>query len=736
MKRIYASVPVCLRPVCLRPVFFRDSFFCMVISCMVFFRGVFVWSAHLGWESLFSRATTFLAGFFQLERFVSPSRGTAFIRDSFSRAVPSGIVLFFGVLLMLLMPSCGPGGEGGFLSNDKLPDGELDPFYDSLFERGNAFLYSYPDSARLVALGGLELARESGTIIWKARFMNLKAVSYSLLSDFDSALPHYHEVLALALEMDDKDLAGAISNNLGNVFKHMGSHKEALSYFLMSREYYVKSGNLGSRAKVDNNIGIIYGEIGNFEKAMEFCHRAYDDFVLMGDSIGMDAALNNIGTIHFKSEQLDSAHYYYDKAILLQHLNQNQYNLSVSYKGKADVFFREDDHLQAIDYYQRSKELATEIGFLYQGVEAQLGLAEVHLALNESLLAEEYATVALAAARQIDAISLEKEAHRILSELHEMRGDPASGLWHYRTYHELERGLLDQTKIHQFYNLEIEELIKDSEIQQLEIDRQRLLLSRRATFTWLIALAAVFTISVILFLYYIYINKIRQRQKSELNDARLRLAKEKNQAALDAEVSERKRLGLELHDGVGPLLSLAKLNVTALKNKPELQNQKLQPILQNTVDTIQEILKEIKQISNNMAPMALTEKGLAGAVRDMLNKIRHGGGYKTTFEAVGFNGPVDPYTEHALYRSIQEVLNNVITHSGASEIHLQLIRNHEDLTVMVEDNGRGFHTGQLAHVKGMGLKSASSRIKGLGGELLIDSAEGRGTIVTMIIPHS
>ncbi len=660
-----------------------------------------------------------------------------FGRPGRSRAVLSRLAILFGVLGMWMMPSCGPGGEGRISPPGEQREKEkAGLLYDSLFELGNAFLYHYPDSARLTALVGLELAQESGVMYWQARFMNLKAVSYSLLSDFDSALPYYHEVMALALEMGDKDLAGAISNNLGNVFKHIGSHKDALSYFLMSREYYEQAGNLESRAKVDNNIGIIYGEIGNFEKAMEYCHRAYDDFVLIGDSIGMDAALNNIGTIHFKGGQLDSAHHYYDKAIFLQRLNQNQYNLSVSYKGKADVFLREDDHLQAIDYYLRSKELATEIGFLYQGVEAQLGLAEVYLALAESTMAEQYATIALGAARQINAVSLEMEAHRVLSEVHAMRGDMAGGLKHYRTYHDLERELLDQTKIHQVYNLEIEELIKDSDIQQLEIERQRLLLSRRSTVTWLIALAAVFTISVTLFLYYIYVNKIRQKQKNELNEARLRLAEEKSQAALKAEVSERKRLGLELHDGVGPLLSLAKLNVTALRKKPELQDQKLQPILQNTVDTIQEILKEIKQISNNMAPMALTEKGLAEAVRDMLHKIRHSGGYKTTFEAIGFNGPVDPYTEHALYRSIQEVLNNVITHSGASEIHLQLIRNHEDLTVMVEDNGCGFQPQALDTNKGMGLKSAGSRIRGLGGELLIDSAEGRGTIITMIIPCS
>lgn len=597
-------------------------------------------------------------------------------------------------------------------------------------------MYTYPDSTRLMALTGLDIAKDAGDEQWKTRFMNQAAVAYSVLSDFDSALPFYHQVMTMALERGDKDLAGAVANNLGNVFQHIGSHKEALSYFLMSRQYYDNTGNRESRAKVDNNISTIYGEIGNIEKAMTYSRRAYDEFEALGDSIGMDTSLNNLGTLFYKTGQLDSAHHYYDRAINKQMLSRNTYNLCVSYKGKADVFFQQGDYVQAIAFYKRSEELSAEIGYLYQQIETQLGMAEVFLLLGETVVAEDHVTRAMDAARQINAISQEKEAHRVLSKIFERRDDQARSLQHYRRYHELEKELMDQTKIHQVYNLEIEELMKDSEIQQLEIERQRLLLSRRDTLTWLIALASVFTISITLFLYYIYANKIRQKQKNELNEARLRLAEERSQVALEAEVSERKRLGFELHDGVGPLLSLAKLNVTALKKKPELQNQRVQPILQNTVDTIQEILKEIKHISNNMAPMALKEKGLAEAVKDMLNKIKHIGGHKTSFEAIGFNGPLDSYTEHALYRSIQEVLNNVITHAEASEINLQLIRNHEDLTVMVEDNGRGFQLAVLDANKGMGLKSASSRIKGLGGELLIDSAEGRGTIITMIIPHT
>ncbi len=611
---------------------------------------------------------------------------------------------------------------------------ERAPDYDSIASIAEDLFFSHPDSTRILVNEALQSTRSAKDPYWESRFLNLLGITYSVQSNYEQALPHFYEALSLALALDSVNLAGNISNNLGNNFRNIGNHKEGLSSYFLARHYYSKTANKKNRAKVDNNIGILYGDIGNYAKAQAYCRQALDDFRLLGDTIGEDTSLSNLATLYLKTGRPDSALHYYRKAIELQEMTSNKYNLSVTLKGIGDTYKHLADYEKAIGYYEKSIDLAGKKHFPYQQTEAKLGLAKVFLRTNQTDKAFSETMEAMDLAGEIKVPKLEKQAHLLLSQIYSHNDHHKKSLKHFQFYHDIKQDLQDQVKIHQIYNLEIDELSKDREIQQLEIERQQLLLSRRATLIWLIALASVFIISTLLFLYYIYLNKIKQRQKNELSEARLRATKELTQAALNAEIAERKRLGFELHDGVGPLLSLAKLNVTALNKKPEIKNSRSEPILNNTVDTINQILKEMKNISHNMAPLILLEKGLIEAIRDLANKIKQSSNYDVTLKISGCKGPLEAYLEHALYRSIQEALNNILIHANGSEIQIQIIQNHEDLTVMIEDNGVGFAMDSLSQSKGMGIKSAASRIRSLKGEFFIDSVQGRGTIITIIIP--
>jgi signal transduction histidine kinase len=95
---------------------------------------------------------------------------------------------------------------------------------------------------------------------------------------------------------------------------------------------------------------------------------------------------------------------------------------------------------------------------------------------------------------------------------------------------------------------------------------------------------------------------------------------------------------------------------------------------------------------------------------------------------------MESYLEHALYRSTLEILNNVMVHAHATEIGIQIIKNHQDITMMIEDNGNGFNPDEIHSNKGLGLKSTFSRIESLNGKLYIDSVSGRGSIITIIVP--
>jgi len=83
---------------------------------------------------------------------------------------------------------------------------------------------------------------------------------------------------------------------------------------------------------------------------------------------------------------------------------------------------------------------------------------------------------------------------------------------------------------------------------------------------------------------------------------------------------------------------------------------------------------------------------------------------------------------------IQEVINNIVRHAKASEINFQIIKTEKDLTIMLEDNGIGFEVLKLKESNGIGIRNIYSRIENLNGTVLIDSAIGRGTIFTLIVP--
>jgi signal transduction histidine kinase len=108
--------------------------------------------------------------------------------------------------------------------------------------------------------------------------------------------------------------------------------------------------------------------------------------------------------------------------------------------------------------------------------------------------------------------------------------------------------------------------------------------------------------------------------------------------------------------------------------------------------------------------------------------------YKVSLDISGLHDTTGSYLEHTLYRCILETFNNILLHADGSEINLQIIQNHEDITVMIEDNGKGFDVRNTENKAGLGLKSIPGRIESLGGKMYIDSMPGRGTIVTIVVP--
>jgi signal transduction histidine kinase len=233
--------------------------------------------------------------------------------------------------------------------------------------------------------------------------------------------------------------------------------------------------------------------------------------------------------------------------------------------------------------------------------------------------------------------------------------------------------------------------------------------------------------------YLLYLN-YNHRRKAQHHEAILSLNEKKSRAVIEAEIQERHRIGKELHDGLGQILSTVRLNISALQQFTTLSETRKNELIAFSLQNVDKAFFELRDISHNLVPSALTEEGLTGALTDLANQMNKSRHLIMNFEAYGLNGSLDALVVNTLYRATQELLTNAIKHAKATTFSIQLIKSKTEITLMVEDNGKGFSMDHTLVLPGGGLSNIKSRVENLNGQFLIDAFENRGTIVTIIIP--
>ena len=230
------------------------------------------------------------------------------------------------------------------------------------------------------------------------------------------------------------------------------------------------------------------------------------------------------------------------------------------------------------------------------------------------------------------------------------------------------------------------------------------------------------TVSICLSIGVMYAHKLF-KYIDRLNRQRTLLNKRILTAVLRTEEKARSRFSKELHDGLGPLLSSAKMSLTALAR--EERNAEQREILDNTTYVIEEAIRSLREISNNLSPHVLNDFGLARGVQNFIDKSVAMHDVKIRFTTNLRSERYDTDVEVILYRVICELINNSLKHSGCTSINLSLSQNGPELTLDYSDNGRGFNPQAMMDC-GMGLSNISSRVNSLGGTCTITSSKGRG----------
>ncbi len=241
---------------------------------------------------------------------------------------------------------------------------------------------------------------------------------------------------------------------------------------------------------------------------------------------------------------------------------------------------------------------------------------------------------------------------------------------------------------------------------------------------WVGVITALFITFALIFIRRIF-NMIERTEKS-----RLLMEGRILSAIIRTEENERKRFAKDLHDGLGPLLSNIKMSVSTLDKIQD--RDEMFEILENMKTVSQEAINGLKQISNNLSPHVLENFGLIHALENFSKSVQINCNVKININSELDENRFSYNIEIVLYRIVNELINNTVKHSKASNINIVIKKIKDNINIIYEDNGIGFDYETITYEhSGMGISNIKSRLKTINGsvEFLTRQNEGFKAVI-------
>ncbi|MEO6305699.1 MAG: sensor histidine kinase [Bacteroidia bacterium] len=591
---------------------------------------------------------------------------------------------------------------------------------------GMYFLYTNNNDSALICFNkGLVITNNIKFTAIHANLLKRKGVVYYYSGATDSALFYYKRSLAQYESIKDSLEIIKMLNNIGSVSARKGDLDDAIFYFLKCLRFDESKNDTRNVALDYNNLGSMFTQKRDFKSAENYLQRALQIRLLLKDSVMLASTrlnlghvyhdkkefkasldqyfeaihllnknknpydyamvVNNIGLSYFDSGDLDNALKYYTESLDLKRQTADKSGLASTLGNLGTIYYNKKNFSKAIEYYSESEIIAFETGDLSYQVNALYNLHNCYLFSNKTDLAKE---------------AFEKYV-RLKDSMY--NATSSGQIAEMQTKYETEKKEKE--------NLELKQ---KTEVQQLQLENENQQRKNQ------LAIALVIVILIAGTFLFIY-NRKKQQQKAELADAEKLRFKD----VIEAEEKERSRIAQELHDGLGQLLSAARLNVASLEDSV-IEEDKTN--LDRALKILDDACVEIRSISHNMMPNALIRLGLIPAINEVVDNINSTKGLKIDFSS-NFDESLGKSLDITVYRVIQEVLNNMIKHAKADHINMSITKTGGDLEISMKDNGIGFDTDKLKDSKGMGWKNIFSRVSMLDGNIKLESEPQKGTMV-------
>ena len=530
--------------------------------------------------------------------------------------------------------------------------------------------------------------KQSDCVCYTAEYYIQYLFNYSYSRNYEKAYEYGVKALKIAEETKNNNQIARANLRLGEVRQNLNDYEGAVKNYQKSIEICKKNnfeGVLNLNRWMLAKIYIDYYE--DYPKAFTIQTELISSYRRLKDSTQLSGALNVTAWGLIKSNKFKEAGVYLEEAYEIAHQVKSKYFLQSICSNLAKTSIYEKKFDQAKKYIDEGVQIATELKNKDILTVYTSDLAHYYFSINdfEKAFATEF---------QVNKIFGNARAKEVMNSMADFEIK-------YQT-EKKEKMILEQ---------------------KLQISKQQ---------NWILGIIGASLI--ILLGGGLFYTKHQAKQKAQFDAEKLKLQTEKTSAIVEAEERERIRLAKELHDGVGPMLSLAKFQLEAAISQTKFNSIEQESLFQNTNTMIDDAAREIRTVSHDLMPNALLMQGLVSAVREFVNRLSLTGKVKVLLDVANLDERLPQLTETVLYRVLQELVGNIIKHSGATHVQIQLVRNENELTMVIEDDGRGFDTTQIDNFKGIGIKNIISRIDFLNGKVNFDSSPNSGTTVIVEIP--
>ena len=599
-------------------------------------------------------------------------------------------------------------------------------------------VYSYPDSALNFGLESLHIGRELNNNTIKAKAYNHIGIVFDVVNKWDTALIYYDSALRYAKISGDSITIASVLNNIGLVYWNQSIYDQAIENFMASLKLFEILGKDIGVANTYNNIALIYGEQNRNRESLQYHFKSLKKRQEIKDKNGINDSWLNIATVYYGLLEMDSANYYYQKVLPYFEKENNSYALGVCYNGLGEVNRVWKKKELSASYFEKSIEEHLKVHNHYKAASSLIGLAKLYQSFHDY----HQALAALNRASKIlkinSSLRTEVRVHLLLAEVYEAIKDFENASHFYKKYIELNDSLyhIDREQAIEEIMVAYETEKKEQQLQkeylknnllEKENDLTQMKLSNRNK--WLFGVVS-FAFSVVFFLLFLNQKKLHKKQV-EKDQAIIEERERGIKSVIQAQEEERARIAKDLHDGIGQQMSAIKMMFHTIENELSHVSDQIADKLKTISHTITNTANEIRALSHQMMPKSLTELGLVLALEDLLENSFASSNIKHTFESNGMEKRLPKKVELTLYRIAQELINNIVKHSQAKNIDIQLIKTISYCMLIMHDDGIGISADTNSN--GIGIQNMNSRLRTVKGDLSLSSEEGKGTTATIKI---